>query len=214
MSKSIKLNGVTYTGVSKVKLPLASNTSQYAQFRDVDEVSPPTGTRTITENGTYDVTNYASAVVDVPTSGGQTSPLTLVNSSTVTHSEDWSSNKKVADFASLYCNASDTTDNYLYICDINNTFSGNNAAQRAVIFRRVGEATTFSSGPVTNLIWLYIKRTNDVTPHWGGVLNSLTSTTSSNYCDYGSTPASLSFFIGSGSTVTIKKYSINFDWEG
>lgn len=30
----------------------------------------PTGTKTITENGTYDVTSYASAIVDVPNSSG------------------------------------------------------------------------------------------------------------------------------------------------
>lgn len=37
----------------------------------------PTGTIDITENGTYDVSEYASAVVDVPSSGGGTGTFTI-----------------------------------------------------------------------------------------------------------------------------------------
>ena len=39
----------------------------------------PTGTKTITSNGTHDVTNFASVSVNVPTSGGGTSEVSLPN---------------------------------------------------------------------------------------------------------------------------------------
>ena len=41
-----------------------------AAIRSIQIGITPTGTKQITENGTYDVTNYASAIVSVPGSGG------------------------------------------------------------------------------------------------------------------------------------------------
>ena len=73
MSKNVKVNDTTYNDVSVVQLPL-SDGSGNAQFKDVDEISEPTGTKTITTNGTHDVKDYASAIVNVPTSGGGITP--------------------------------------------------------------------------------------------------------------------------------------------
>lgn len=69
MSKNVKVNETTYSGVSVVELPLSSGSGK-AQFKDVDEITTPSGSKTITTNGTHDVTNFASAIVNVSTSGG------------------------------------------------------------------------------------------------------------------------------------------------
>lgn len=63
MSKNIKLNDTTYSGVSTVQLPTSDGGS--ATFKDTDEITTPSGSTTITENGTHDVSNFASAIVNV-----------------------------------------------------------------------------------------------------------------------------------------------------
>lgn len=75
MSKNIKLNNTNYNGVSTVQLPTSSGGT--ATFKDTDEITTPSGSKTITTNGTHDVTNFASAVVNVPTSGGSSSDLSI-----------------------------------------------------------------------------------------------------------------------------------------
>lgn len=68
MSKSVIINGKEYTNASEVNLETTDGGT--ALFRDVDEIVTPTGTKTITTNGTHDVKNYATAVVNVETGGG------------------------------------------------------------------------------------------------------------------------------------------------
>jgi hypothetical protein len=68
MSKNVKVNGVSYTGVSQVQLPTTGGGT--ALFKDVDEITTPSGSVTITENGTHNVANYAQAVVNVESNSG------------------------------------------------------------------------------------------------------------------------------------------------
>lgn len=67
MSKNVNVNGVNYSGVSQIQLNTADGKT--VLFKDVDEIITPSGSVTITENGTHNVSEYASAVVNVPTSG-------------------------------------------------------------------------------------------------------------------------------------------------
>lgn len=69
MSKNVNVNGVDYSGVSQVQLKTTAGGT--ALFKDVDEITTPSGSVTITENGTHDVTNYAQAVVNVESSSGE-----------------------------------------------------------------------------------------------------------------------------------------------
>lgn len=93
MSKNVKVNDATYNGVSTVELPL-SDGSGNAQFKDVDEITTPSGSVTITENGTHDVTNYASAVVNVAgESGGATAVVLLATATAIV--DDSTTNGKV-----------------------------------------------------------------------------------------------------------------------
>lgn len=68
MSKNVNVNGVDYSGVSQVQLK--TNDGGTALFKDVDEIVTPSGVKTITENGTYDVTNFATVVANIVASGG------------------------------------------------------------------------------------------------------------------------------------------------
>ena len=71
MSKNVNVNGVDYSGVSQVQLKTTAGGT--ALFKDVDEITTPSGSINITENGTHDVSSYAQAVVNVESSGGNES---------------------------------------------------------------------------------------------------------------------------------------------
>ena len=75
MSKNIKLNSTNYNGVSIVQLPTVAGDK--ASFKDIDEMIIPSGDKTITENGTYDVTNFARAIVSIAASGSSGSGVSV-----------------------------------------------------------------------------------------------------------------------------------------
>ena len=74
MSKNVKMTVdgevKTYNGISTVQIPTAEGGT--AEFKDVDEITTPSGSVNITENGTHDVSAYAQAVVNVESGGDST----------------------------------------------------------------------------------------------------------------------------------------------
>lgn len=66
MSKNIIINGTTYSGISTIRSKTSGGTTD---FKDIDEISSPSGSIKITSNGIHDVTNYASADVNVESGG-------------------------------------------------------------------------------------------------------------------------------------------------
>jgi hypothetical protein len=68
MSKNVKINGTTYSGVSSVSLPLADGSGNVLFRENSEVINTPTAALSVTANGTYNVTNYASAVVSVASS--------------------------------------------------------------------------------------------------------------------------------------------------
>ncbi len=83
MSKHVNVNGINYSGVSQVQLKTADGGT--AMFKDVDEIVTPSGAMNITENGTFDVSAFASAIVNVVANGdGELETGTVVGNGTNT----------------------------------------------------------------------------------------------------------------------------------
>ena len=83
MSKNIIINGTTYSGISTIRSKTSGGTTD---FKDVDEILTPSGSITITSNGTHDVTNYASADVNVESGGSFSAtelPVTYYNAGVI-----------------------------------------------------------------------------------------------------------------------------------
>lgn len=70
MSDNLTVFGVDYTNVTGIKAHATSDSSLMAYIR-------PQGTKSITANGTVDVTQYAQAVVNVPSGGSDVFVVTL-----------------------------------------------------------------------------------------------------------------------------------------
>ena len=91
MAQDVIVRGVTYTGVEKLSLPISGGAATFRDTSDADAAAgdilngkkaygssgaitgsynPPSGSISITDNGTVDVTNYATAIVNVQGGGG------------------------------------------------------------------------------------------------------------------------------------------------
>lgn len=67
---AVPASGITPTGTKNITTNGDHDVTQYATAHvDVPTGITPSGSQTFTENGTYDVTNLAEAVVNVPTGG-------------------------------------------------------------------------------------------------------------------------------------------------
>ena len=74
MSKNIILNGQTFNNASYLETETTDGNK--ALFRETSEITTPSGSMEIAENGTFDVTNFAQAIVNVVGGASTGQPIT------------------------------------------------------------------------------------------------------------------------------------------
>lgn len=91
MSIRATVDGQNYNGITKINAGGKSIT-----LSEQGTIATPTATKDITANGTYDVTNFAQAIVNVATGGASESVLEefFDHISSTTHTEDWITDEK------------------------------------------------------------------------------------------------------------------------
>lgn len=72
MAINATMDGTTYNGVSAVTATDGSTTKTIT-LSESGVIDTPTATKTIDQNGTYDVLNFASAIVNIQSGGGSSS---------------------------------------------------------------------------------------------------------------------------------------------
>lgn len=112
---NISLLGATYSGVTGIQLPTSGGGT--ATFPWVE------GSKTVTENDTYDVTNFAQLVVNVSGGGGGDSPWTLIDEQTVSVSTTSTSPAAVATITNSVLSTKDKIV-WVHIRDLNGKRSG------------------------------------------------------------------------------------------
>lgn len=185
---NVKIAGVTYEGVPEVRLQDAADPLETVAFKEC------AGSVAISENGTYDVSGKASAVVNVPSSGGGGDPEVLFYDydGTVLHSYSKSEFMALAAMPANPTHEGLTAHGWNYTlaqakeqleavgaCDIGQMYTTDTGETRIYI--------TFDDDTPTNRLKCYIRlqvwnRGDSATIDWGdGDTTSVTDTAVADY---------------------------------